>query len=422
MSVGSRRVVHVFDWDELTELTRKAAGVDARLGVDGELFTAVVALEQARRFVDAAEAHVLAEIDTRGAAEVEFGLVTSTWLAREAALPAAVAKARVRVAKQLRSHLGSVDERLSAGEISWEHARVIAGAASNSRVTDDIVELQDELMDRAEAMVFDRWRLYVNGVVSLLDDDGAFDPNEDLERNHLRLRPGLDDELHLTGTLIGEHGEIVRQAVETRADRLFREFNRDHARCPDIVVPPRVTLLALALAELVREGLGLDPASTAAPRTDITFVVPAGAPQTGFTPNGVRLHDDTIRLLACDAHWHPVVVDSLGVPLDMGREIRFANRAQRRAAAVRDGGCIFPGCDAPTSWTDMHHLTIWGDGGLTNLDAMACLCRRHHGVAHRTGWALHAAPDGWIWFVTPTRKSFWSQRHGQQRTGPPPGG
>jgi hypothetical protein len=39
----------------------------------------------------------------------------------------------------------------------------------------------------------------------------------------------------------------------------------------------------------------------------------------------------------CDPVLHALVVDSLGVPLDLGRSVRFANRDQRRAASVRDG-------------------------------------------------------------------------------------
>ena len=412
----------MFDWDGLTELTRKTAGLDARLGVDDELFIGVIALEHARRMVDAAEAHLLAELDARGATETEFGLVTGTWLAREAALPSGIAKTRVRVAKALRADLGLVDERLTEGAISWEHARVIAGAAANPRVVEQITEIQGDLLDHSEGMVFDRWRQHVAGIVSLLDQDGSFDPNEDLARNKLNLNLGLDNTYHLSGTLTGDGGEIARQAIEDRADALFRRFTRDHGQCPDIAVPPRATLRALALVELIREGLGVDLSSTRAPRTDITLVVPAGDPQTGFTPSGVRIQDETVRLLQCDAAWTPVVVDSLGVPLDMGRAIRLANDAQRRAAAIRDGGCVFPGCDAPISWTDMHHLDLWDLGGSTNLEIMACLCRRDHGTTHRKGWSMHATADGWFWWTTPSGRTFWSQRHGRQRAGPPPPG
>jgi hypothetical protein len=34
---------------------------------------------------------------------------------------------------------------------------------------------------------------------------------------------------------------------------------------------------------------------------------------------------------------------------------------------VRDGGCVFPGCDRPLAWCDAHHLWHWVDGGPTDL-------------------------------------------------------
>jgi hypothetical protein len=36
------------------------------------------------------------------------------------------------------------------------------------------------------------------------------------------------------------------------------------------------------------------------------------------------------------------VLDTLGVPLELGREARYANRAQRRALAARDGAVEKP--------------------------------------------------------------------------------
>ena len=41
--------------------------------------------------------------------------------------------------------------------------------------------------------------------------------------------------------------------------------------------------------------------------------------------DGVRLADGTTRTLRCSADLRALIVDSLGVPLDMGRKIRLAN-------------------------------------------------------------------------------------------------
>ena len=79
------------------------------------------------------------------------------------------------------------------------------------------------------------------------------------------------------------------------------------------------------------------------------------------------------EMLLCDPVITALVVDSLGVSLDMGREIRLANRDQRRALATRDGGCIFPGCDCPASWCDAHHVIWWDHHGPTDISNLALL-------------------------------------------------
>ena len=114
-----------------------------------------------------------------------------------------------------------------------------------------------------------------------------------------------------------------------------------------------------------------------------------------------------------------MIVDSLGVPLDLGRRIRWATEAQRRAARRRDGGCVFPGCDARIMWCDVHHCIHDEHGGATDLCNLVCLCRHHHGVTHRKGWSVHVDNDGWAIFTSPTGQQFWGQRHGRQRAGPP---
>ncbi|MGY1712943.1 DUF222 domain-containing protein [Geodermatophilus sp. SYSU D01106] len=101
----------------------------------------------------------------------------------------------------------------------------------------------------------------------------------------------------------------------------------------------------------------------------------------------------TARWLACDGAITRVVLGPDGVPLDLGREQRLADRHVRRAAEVRDGGCVFAGCGAPTWWCDVHHLVHWLDGGPTSLQNSALLCERHHTKVH-AGFRVQRQPDG----------------------------
>ncbi|MGB3411393.1 MAG: HNH endonuclease signature motif containing protein, partial [Microthrixaceae bacterium] len=97
--------------------------------------------------------------------------------------------------------------------------------------------------------------------------------------------------------------------------------------------------------------------------------------------------------------------------LERGRQIRYATPEQRRALASRDGGCVFPGCDMPHAWTDAHHVTWWRNGGTTDIDQLISLCRRHHGVAHTTGWNVTLDKHGWTHWSTPNGRHLHGQRH-----------
>jgi hypothetical protein len=283
--------------------------------------------------------------------------------------------------------LAVVDEALIDGRISWDHARVLTDA-----------------------------------IIDLLDQDGGHDPADGLTRNQLRLSNTLAATVELPGRLVGEQALVAKAAIEARADELFRRFSADHEHCAEIEVPDRACLRALGFVELCRAGQAVDLASTKAPRPDVTLAVNAQHPTSGATDvDGVRLADESTRVLLCDPDLHPIVVDSLGVPLDLGRSVRYATTAQRRALAHRDGGCVFPGCSAPPAWLDVHHLRgFHAERGSTDLANLAGVCRHHHGVTHRRGWTMHTSPDGWYWWQTPTGHTFWSQRHGRQRPGPAP--
>ena len=113
------------------------ASVPASALSDDALADATLVLEQARRFLDAAELAWLAELDRRGVTEARFGQRTTAWLAHEAQLPRAIAAARVNTARKVTGELSPVGDALRGGIIGFDHARVLADAANprNSRPT-----------------------------------------------------------------------------------------------------------------------------------------------------------------------------------------------------------------------------------------------------------------------------------------------
>ncbi len=62
--------------------------------------------------------------------------------------------------------------------------------------------------------------------------------------------------------------------------------------------------------------------------------------------------------------------------------------------AVRDGGCVFPGCDRPLAWCDAHHLRHWLHGGPTDLANLVLLCRAHHRAGTRAAGGSTVTPTG----------------------------
>ena len=379
---------------------------------DEELVDLAAGLEGSQRQLDAARLKLHAALDARGATIDKSGHTTKQWLKAEHGMAGSEAGRRVRVANKVCRHLPLVAEAAARGEITFEHCRVFADVLT-PRVHDVVVGLQAELLALADGALFDEWVQQVGELINLADPDGGHDPSP--ERNRVSLADGLDGELCFKGNLVDDAAAVVRHALNAKADELFHRAERDcDATDGELVMPTRGQLLAQALVELCRAGLTAEKKG-AAPAADVTLVIDASEPTTARTPDGVRLADGTTRLLCCDPIWHPLVRDHKGKALHLASPGRFATPDQRRAAMVRDGGCVFPGCDVPPSWVDLHHVLHWEHGGPTELANLASLCRHHHGVTHRTGWSMTASEGEWFTWTTPGGRTLHSQRHGRAR-------
>jgi hypothetical protein len=95
-----------------------------------------------------------------------------------------------------------------------------------------------------------------------------------------------------------------------------------------------------------------------------------------------------VQRMACDCSVTRVLLSQESLPIDVGRSKRVISPTLRKALALRDGHCKWPGCDRPASWCDGHHLVHWIHGGETNLGNLVLLCRRHHRMVHEERWQL----------------------------------
>ena len=138
----------MFDMAEVVKTCLTAAAIDQTLASEDELLAIVKGSEVARAAIDAVEGHALAELEARDVCNREFGLPTATWAAHETHGDRRVAKTRTVVATKLAGLFDEVDRALSAGLITYEHARALADAA-NSRVADLLAAEQGVWIARA---------------------------------------------------------------------------------------------------------------------------------------------------------------------------------------------------------------------------------------------------------------------------------
>ena len=65
-------------------------------------------------------------------------------------------------------------------------------------------------------------------------------------------------------------------------------------------------------------------------------------------------------------------------PVNLYTGHRFANQKQRDLARATLTTCPVPGCRHAADNCEVHHVTPWARGGLTNMDNLSVLCRYHN--------------------------------------------
>ncbi|MDF2145497.1 HNH endonuclease signature motif containing protein [Knoellia sp. p5-6-4] len=155
----------------------------------------------------------------------------------------------------------------------------------------------------------------------------------------------------------------LRSSDRRRGDALVTLVRRAVAAGDEVGRTNKTTLLLTMDWESLRDGLG-------------------AATTLGGLDAGTHLAPETVRRLCCDGSVVPIVLGGKGEVVDWGLEKRYFTDAQTKRLWLRDGGCTYPGCDAPPQWTDAHHLVHWADLGPSDLSNAALLCERHHTIVH----------------------------------------
>lgn len=379
--------------------------------IDEHLIQRYQDLEETRRRLDLEQALLVAELHRRRTSDRHFGHRTKAWIAAQSGAPGRHAAREMRIASLL-TDCDVLAEALHKGNISVHHVDTIA-RNTNDRNRDIVIAIQQQLIDLIDTYTrFERWEAQVRDLLAIADQDGGHDPRP--EDNRMSLNRGLNGELNVRGTFVGRWALTVEEILNDLANRELRRFRNDNKQTKgETDIPSRANLMALAFAEACREATAATGSKSRGPAAEVSLVIRSENPLETRTVNDFKIDDASADVFKCDPVIHPIIVDSLGVPIDLGRTVRYATAAQRRALAVRDGGCVFPGCDAPHAWTDAHHVLYWDFLGPTDLINLASLCRHHHGVIHRTGWDMRPDGTGRFLIKTPSGLILITQQHGK---------
>jgi hypothetical protein len=149
--------------------------------VDGDdAMTRLVELEKVSRFIEAARAEVLAEVDRTGAFRDHGHTTMAGWLRAGISYTASDAKHLVKVARMV-VEFPQISQRLRAGTIGVAQVRRLAAAYANKRVTNELPAFVDMLADRAEDMPYEDFNTVMIRWEQYADADGA---HRDSDRVH----------------------------------------------------------------------------------------------------------------------------------------------------------------------------------------------------------------------------------------------
>jgi hypothetical protein len=98
----------------------------------------------------------------------------------------------------------------------------------------------------------------------------------------------------------------------------------------------------------------------------------------------------------CDGSAAGILFDHTGRALDATKAERTFSARQRRAMALRDGGCLMPGCPMPAIACEAHHDNPWSESDANHTTETrdgVCLCKFHHLNLHNQGGHIERRGD-----------------------------
>jgi hypothetical protein len=408
----------------LTDITDAAPllALDPHTVSASGLVEGIEALLDAQNLIAAALCRWTQAADVTGATVDECGRTTRGFLVEELRRSPHEARRILTVARGLPGR-PNVGDAFAAGRINQDHAQVILNCLRTlpEAWKDDGEEI---LLEAALSMDPVSLAKVAQGlmVASGAEESREAAAQRRYESRWARITTTFDGMIHLEGMFDPDTGRIIKTALDAVLSRPHRHdqptgestTDGDQTDCspgsgsgsgPGFGIcdaDPRTPAQRLAdaigdLAQIAHTTGVLPDHGGDRPQVIVTIDYDtlrnqladrlAGGTLLGaFDPHTISPH--TARRLACDAEIIPAVLGSDSTTLDLGRTQRSWTTSQRRAAKLRDHGCVFPRCQAGLERCHLHHLWHWADGGPTTVENSAHLCTFHHWLVHHKNWAI----------------------------------
>ena len=431
---------------------------------DSDLDDHVRALELERRRVEAELAAAVGEVDRRRSYLDDGHRSVKAYL-RATCNYSDTEAARVGRLTAAAAEVPGVAEALHRGRIGTPQANELAGAHTNPRVRDRLVEFAPMLLELAERLSFREFRTCVQRFMMLADLDGAHRDLDESVANRRAHVTNLNGSLHLEASggdpLVNveleaifrrfcdleydadlaarraEHGDRAddHPLPRTAAQRSYDAFvaimrgalANHHAHRPAAAAEPLVNILTdhHTWGRILADG-NLAPDTTLAgeqvdPFTGLTSpldLLEELAGHDGFasrrceTSTGQVLHPHTVLRAALAGHIRRAVLGADNLPIDLGRTARVFTGPARQAAKLLTTHCDHPGCGLAAQLCEVDHSTEWSDHGRTDQANAGIECGSHNRLKHRKRWRtrrdihgrIHTIrADGTIMLPTGTR-------------------
>jgi Domain of unknown function (DUF222) len=326
------------------------------------------------------------------------------------------ASERVLLGRALADRMPSTATAWQAGALGLGHASVIRKATAS--LEDDLAADIERVLAEAAPHITPAQLADLAAVVKAAsapeDAEAAAEKNRNSQTLHISKT--LNGIYRIDGLLDTEAGPEIAAAIQA--------FLRKRDPNLSVFEDPIGRRRAEALLQLARhatnhtEGCNGDASPS---RHSLIVATTLETLQSGIGAADIQGHGTltagAARRLACDRGIIPAVLGTDSEILDLGTPNRLATPTMRRHIALRDGGCLFPGCDRPPTFTEAHHRRHWIDGGPTSEKNLDSFCLFHHHLVHEGGWTYQIIDTDTLKFfppgdrppITSKRKPFLAQ-------------